>query len=75
MGNGYVKKLKKWLSKVTLSRDFWPKKYKYSGGNIKRLNAKNLVRKKFEFVTEVTVPFFRPPVAPHARIRIKIWSK
>lgn len=67
MANGYVKNWTKWSSKVTPPWDFWPRKSKYRGGNISRRRCQKSRTQKFEFVTEVTVPFFRPPVAPHDR--------
>ena len=65
MGNGYVKKLKKWSSKVTYAREVWPRKFKYLGGIISGRRREKYRTQKFEFVTEVAVPFFRPLVAPH----------
>ena len=65
MGNGYVKKLKKWSSKVTYVREIWPRKFKYLGGIISGRRREKYRTQKFEFVTEVAVPFFRPLVAPH----------
>ena len=65
MGNGYVKKLKKWSSKVTYAPEIWPRKFKYLGGIISGRRREKYRTQKFEFVTEVAVPFFRPLVAPH----------
>ena len=64
-GQRIRKKLNKMSSKVTYAREFWPRKFKYRGGIISWRRREKYRTQKFEFVTEVAVPFFRLLVAPH----------
>ena len=69
MGNGYVKKLKKWSSKVTPPRDFWPRKFEYRRGNTIlyfQEEAQKIPRQIIWIYNESRSSLFSTPcVAPH----------
>ena len=64
-GNGYVKNWT-YRQKWDASRDhFLNFLGQNCGGDIFGRWRQKSPTRKFEFVTEIAVPFFRPPVAPH----------